>query len=628
MLYAMNYFCMKRLAILLVALTSASACAGGAPAAKGYRVSYHDLSEAADGEKPSEFVASIDAMDGLSAELLPAGAAAANWKLPPKRLSPPDWISLVKVKIGAQCDFLTFAFADRKGTVAYAAHRPSRIKRVLYWFNVPPGPGQIPMNAIRECATDFLFERPRVSARPRTKLHVRVGPWPKQEEDDAEEPEGGGLLEGAGSASGSVDLTAMEALAFAAAYEAGWQPTAAPAGNAATVQLREDFSVYFALRARLVLDGKETVVSREGVPREKLYPNLVRVFQQLAPAAPFQGSAYLGSHEARLLGWRKGVCVVQDGSRVSAIRPGSGELLWQVEGTPKQPPLIHVGQRGEVFRYDQGLSRIDWATGEATPLAPGALSEPTFHVSPGGKVAVVRDGALEAYTDGKLACTCKESDFAGRPHWFADRVIAADHGGTVYALDPAKQKSVWRHELSAGPVRFYSARELLFADNGRHLYALDPSSGRRLWKHETGDVLVSPPARGAGGILMASKLNKLWVLEDRSGAVKAEKAWPTWLKSVSMIDADEGPIAVIVDLRNRVSFLDVKDLRLLGQRSFGATLRPELWYAESVPLVWQSAREKVEDEMDRLVDESKSISAVLCQDEAGFVYMVPTPRAP
>ena len=623
MLYAMNYFCMKRLAILLVALTSASACAGGAPAAKGYRVSYHDLSEAADGEKPSEFVASIDAMEGLSAELLSA-TATGDWKLPPKHVPPPDWISLVKVKIGPQCDFLAFTFADREGTVTYAAHRPSRIKRVLYWFNVPPGPGQIPMNAIRECATDFLFERPRVNARPRTKLRVRVGPWPKQDEADAEEPEGdAGLLEGAGPASGSVDLTAMEALAFAAAYEAGWQPTAASGDNAVTVQLREDFSVYFALRARLALDGRETVVSRERVPREKLYPNLVRVFQQLAPAAPFQSSAYLGSHEARLLGWRKGLCLVQDGNRVSAIRPGSGELLWQVEGTPRQQPLIHVGQRGEVCRYDQGLSRIDWATGETTPLAPGALSEPTFHVSPGGKVAIVRDGALEVYTDGELAWACKESDFAGRPRWFADLVVAADHGGTVYALDPAKQKSVWRHELSAGPVRLYAGRMRIFADDGRHVHALDPSSGKPLWKHETGDVLVSPPAKGADGILVACKLSKLWVLDPASGAVKAQKTWPTWLKSVSVVD--RGQTAVVVDLRNRVSSLDTKDLRLLGQRSFDAALRPEVWYAESVPLVWQSAREKVEDEMDRLVDESKSIPAVLCQDEAGFVYMVPAP---
>lgn len=612
----------------MTALLAASLTARPCPAETVCKVSYRNFSETADGENPSQFVASIDAMDGTSAELIDDTHPSIDWKTPPRGATPENWIRLAKVKIGSRCDFLAFTFSDGNGTVSYAGHRPSICRIVQYWFSVPPGPDQLPQNAIRECATDLIFRKARETARERAKLKIVVKPWQTTDEDGGEALEGGGeegLLGGAATVAAAVHLPSMEALAYGAAFEAGWQPTSAAAENIVTLELREVLSVHFSVRLRLTSGPEKTALSRERIPRERLYPNLVRIFRQLMPERAPKSFAYLGSHHARMLGWAQEMALVEDADSVKAFRPASGEIAWQIEKAPKQQPLLRMDP-ANIFRYDGGLSRIDWETGESTPLAAVNLQEPDFAVSPEGTSAIVSKDAVELYREEKLVRAYREAKFVGEPVWWKEHVIASDRAGTVHALSNKENATVWQQRVSSGRLRLFLIEGLLLADDGVHLHALDPSTGKVIWKHEVGDVLAAPPVKGDGGLVIASKLNRLRILDPVSGAVKVEKSWPTWIKGFAVVPAAGRAVAVVVDLRNRVSLLDTKELKLLEQRSFGANLLPDLWYAEKAPLVWKSPREKAKDEFDSFVGESKSMPAVLCQDEAGFVYLIEIPE--
>ena len=597
-----------------------------------YTVTYQDFELAADGEKPQQFTDTIDAMDGVSAKLLPDPPAGSTWRNLPRGLSLPEWISVVRVKVGAQCDFFAFNFSDRDGTVSYTAHRPSRVRQVLYWFNVPPGPDQLPMNAIRECATDFLFARERSLALKRRRLQVQVGPWSggKDSEADARAGGGDGLLNGGAQAEVETDLTPLEALSFGAAYEAGWQPTAGPAENTLKLEIREEFSVYFSLRAKLLAGGKESSLLRRKIPREKLYPYLVRVLGQLAPGTPYATFAYLGSHHAQLLGWRDGLALAAESDSPKVLRPASGKVLWQIEAQPRQKPLLRVDEDragGPLYRYDRGLARIDWETGESTALATVGPETSAFDVSAKEEAAVIREGVLEVYAAGKLLWACEAGKFAGTPLWCGELLLAAESDGTIQALAPARKEVVWKRKVASGAARLSRIDDLLLVEDGAQVHAIEPSTGKQFWKHEIGDVLVAPPAKVEVGILLASKDRKIQLLDAASGAVKAERSWPTWVKGFSLLKA-KPRLCVVVDLRNRITVLDTNTLKSLAEHSFQVPLRPMVWYAPDTPLVWRAAKDpgSEADEFDDLVGESRSMRSLLAQDDAGFVYLLPLPR--
>ena len=133
-----------------------SHCLLAAEFSASYEVGYFNLTGEADGENPAGFVNSLDAAPGINASLATPATRGSSWRTPPTDIDPLSWISLVKFKAGRQCDFLAFLFSDREGSVVYAVRRPSAIPLIppRYPLTVPPGPGQIPANAIREPATD------------------------------------------------------------------------------------------------------------------------------------------------------------------------------------------------------------------------------------------------------------------------------------------------------------------------------------------------------------------------------------------------------------------------------------------------------------------------------------------
>ena len=482
-------------------------------AEQSWKVSYRDFFGKSDGEKPAQFVDSIDAFEGYTATLI-HDAPKADWKVPPGNVAPGEWLRLVKVKLGAQCDFFAFTFDDRIGTVAYAGHRPSRDRIVQYWYAVPPGRAQLPQNAIRECATDFLF-RGDIEPRSRTPLQVKVEPWLKETESEGEETD----LLGGNASSELLEIAPMEALVYGAAFKAGWQPTSALQKDQITIQIRQEFSVFFSVRVRLIAGDKETELIKTRIPFEQLYPNLVRVFMQLHEDAPFKTFAFPGSHQARMIGWHKGMALIADGTKARVVEPATGKMLWEEESV--KPPR-YVVRYGKIERHGRTSSLLDWQTGKATPL--------------------------------------KAEEKSSKPE------------GAVL-------------------------------------------------KNRAKEPLVGRPELGAFVIVTVTKENRITIQNCASGKMITEAKWPTWIRAFKIVPGQK-PFLAILDLRNRISFLNLGDLTVLRQHQFVTNLLPKLWFSKEVPLHWQPPREKGEDDFESLVDGQESMPAVLCHDDEGFVYLL------
>ena len=77
------------------------------PAEQVVKVTYQNFGNIGDGEKAQQFVDSIDATSDYAATLLADAHQKAGWRRVPGKVAINEWISLVKVKIGAifHCKF-------------------------------------------------------------------------------------------------------------------------------------------------------------------------------------------------------------------------------------------------------------------------------------------------------------------------------------------------------------------------------------------------------------------------------------------------------------------------------------------------------------------------------------------
>jgi hypothetical protein len=117
------------------------------------------------------------------------------------------------------------------------------------------------------------------------------------------------------------------------------------------------------------------------------------------------------------------------------------------------------------------------------------------------------------------------------------------------------------------------------------------------------------------------------VLDAATGAVKASRTWPTWLRGFTLAPGKKGPLVALTDLRKRLTLLRAADLTPVQEVVFPWELRGPVWYGEKVPAAWALS---AADEPEGLVAEMETGSAatrpaLLCQDQDGFVHAVIPP---
>lgn len=591
-------------------LTALPQFLGAAEFSSAYRVGYFNLSNETDGENPAGFVNAIDATPGMKAALADPAESGASWRTPPAERAPSEWISLVKVKAGRQCDFLAFLFSDRDGTVLYAGRRPSRIPLdpPKYPLTAPPGPRQIPANAIREPATDFLYRFPEEAARPRPSLRIvgEVLETPTAPKSDVFSIEPGG---------GAVDVDFTSAMAFAAAFEAGWRPTAAAATeHTLRISLREELSLYFSAQARFGDDSR--TFQRRFIPKERLYDHLVGLFFQWKNAASVFDAVPYGEPGVVLLGWAGDRVVLLEDRTLRAVDPASGNVLWEHAAGPRETPKYRMEPaaqgRALLFRYDGEIRRIDLDDGTEQALTPeGIGASERFSRARDGRLAIGNASEVIVCRDREISWTWEGALPEARPVWGDGGLFVMGAGGRLHALDPGTKTERWKIAVdSPETVRLFFREGVLWVDNGKTLAAVNPQDGRSLWESPTGEVLLDGPVIMDAKVFAVVKPNMLRIWDLRTGEVMASREWPTWIQAAGAVRAAGAWRIACVDLRNRLCLFDPQTLESRREVAFPETLSPRLAYGEAVPETWSLERQDRGEswEMD-LVEGMQSESA-------------------
>ncbi len=459
----------------------------------------------------------------------------------------------------------------------------------------------------------------KTSASERPGLRISVTPWAKEERTS-------------GKGANELALTAMpadavEALCFAAAFEAGWRPTAGgDAKNELTISMAEDANVFISIRA----EGKAGF-SRFYMPRETLYNHLVALFRRYrTPECVMDVCAY-GEHGTSLLGWAEPALIIKTAQGVKAVNPATGRTLWQIEQTKSGVSLM-VSSLPDgapvILRTDHQLQKIAPETGKTVNLAPageGAGCGNNLALSADGRLAVVKEKKLLVFKEGQLEWSW---DGAANvpPAWADSLVIVAGSDGAVHALNPSAQKEEWQKQIPASmSLRLFALGKMLLIDTGATLTALDPATGDMRWNAATGDVVIGRPAVLGGNVFVAVKPNRLILLDAKTGDVKTERTWPTWLRAVAAAPA--GHLAC-VDLRRAFSLLDAATLKTVWTQTLPNDLKSTLLHVSNVPSAWSLARsEKSEGVVEDFLSDletadvmAESKPAWLALDSAGFIY--------
>lgn len=471
------------------------------------------------------------------------------------------------------------------------------------------------------------------SARTRPlDVRIRVAAWEDDTAANARMSADGFAARGPRQA---LDLPSLEIIAVEAVTKAGWQSSDRTDAPSLLVELRLDPGRHFALRATWQANGVTQKFVRQDIHEDSISIYLIHFFRLLRNLDVFYDIAPLGSSAARLLVWAEGCAIVQDGLFTRSLDPSSGRLHWSREAGPKENPLFAVryleNASPRLFRYDGALRPVDPTGGFGAALAPGGTLAPgLFDLGPDGAAAVVHKGALTVYRDGKAAWVSQDFVCRGHPV-FVGPVLVVDIGDSALAgLDPSSGVVSWEVKLErSGEIALSAVGGKLFAEQGGTLHLLHPQTGQVLWQHELGDRLVSLPCETAAGVVVASKLNDLRLLDARDGTVKAERHWPTWLREIRAGVLHNREFVVCSDLRNRVVFLDAATLETQRSVDIAQRLTPGLWLAPQAPVPWQVERQApATDSMEAALDQlgGDLRAAVLCVDDEGFVYALKVPQ--
>ena len=173
---------------------------------------------------------------------------------------------------------------------------------------------------------------------------------------------------------------------------------------------------------------------------------------------------------------------------------------------------------------------------------------------------------------------------------------------------------------------------LSFIMGSNTLIAISAKEGSVLWKQPIGDVLLKIPERVGAQWLVASKNNRILLLNSADGSIAADVRWPTWLVDIAAATLDGKTIILCTDIRGQLSLLDAATLKT--SRQFVLPSRPhgELFVVPQFSGKFGVARTDNAplagaDDINALLPldeiDGKRMPAVLVTDADGFCYIVP-----
>ena len=135
------------------------------------------------------------------------------------------------------------------------------------------------------------------------------------------------------------------------------------------------------------------------------------------------------------------------------------------------------------------------------------------------------------------------------PAVLADRIFAADHEGSVFALDRNNGDKIWNQELElplSGGVGVGDGRVVVSTEDGQAV-ALSALDGNEVWRARLSSEAVSPAAIGAGVVLLQTIDGRLVALDNSDGSLRwsysAQEPKLTLRGTSSPVIVDNGVLA-------------------------------------------------------------------------------------
>ncbi len=550
---------------------------------------------------------------------LPSGASRANW------------LSVVTVGFNGQADAYAFQFQGPGGAMSQAAHVPFR----QVWMPNETMAWIWPQDELFGALRVQLEATRRTPLRP---LALRVIPW-RQDAGDLQ-PEKTNLDEARATDPKRV-FDAVSVMVQAAAFEAGWAPTPAKSEASATCEIRvEDQTCSF----RLTFEGsggkRQTI--QESVSCEAYHEHLVRLFRFVDSGR--QGASdfvQLKRGPLELLGVDAGRLAVLSNQELAVFDLQNGKRLWTTEtpASARRPSDRYAACRTlqggvQLLQFAGELAQFDGATGQRTVIAPGGAEDPwrldgsgtgEWVVARGLKVAFLRDRAPVWNAE-------RSSPITAGPIVTDKQVVFGDAGGELVVRARTDGAPAWKRDglgrLQGRPVVAGNSL-VVFANDSESVIALDARDGKDLWRHRAGDVLLQTPIASGDRVLIVTKSNHLFLLDAKTGAVLAERQWPTWLVHTTKIGTSPDPLLVATDIAGTVSLLSLKDLTTQKAFELSAELSGPVVYVEALAPKWPQepvrSRARPQDDLLAEIQEKapKKGPTLLAADNQGFVYFLP-----
>jgi hypothetical protein len=147
-----------------------------------------------------------------------------------------------------------------------------------------------------------------------------------------------------------------------------------------------------------------------------------------------------------------------------------------------------------------------------------------------------------------------------------------------------------------------------------------------LWQAPLGDVLVRPPVSTPAGILLATKSNRVLLLDPGTGTVRAECRLPNWIGDVLWVDGlggNPGGVIACLTRKGGLFVLNPADLSIRAKHDLGARAGVPMLVAASFPVTWSGPQD--DEDIDAQMDQDRGVRkpCLLVSDEDGFAYIVP-----
>lgn len=617
-------------AIILILAFSSVATGAQQPEQPQFRISTFTPGPVGGSIGTSDFTQELSTGDWCK---IARAAQTGSWRRPGEDTPPHEWVSVLTTGFGEHADAYAFMF-DADSTMTFLAHIPygmTWVYKAKRW--IPP---------TAKLAEEF---RQKYAARSkdvkRTPVTLEIVQWGGTDATAAlAEDDGLGDLfgedaesdDGMNESAATKAIMPMRAIVHAAAFEAGWQPTKTKVATSVRVELKFGFDTC-TIRTTLKRDGKTITRTKANILQERYHDNLRRIFSSLHNNENAYDFADLGSASAvALSASARGICALRGGHLIG-LSSVTGKVAWP-EVFPKTAPRGNpyttrstAASAPLVLRSSGSLSSINVDSGVSQSIAPVSPS-PTdiFDIRAGNKAAIYDGEQLVFCQDGKKVWAVDCHPITAGPRIDGKKVYAGNDRGELIAFAVADGRELWRKAVGGdlrGSIIMASGNVIVFSARKESLFAANALTGEMTWERQIGDVLVEAPTLCSSGIFVAAKNNRLMIISAKSGAIRKEKAWATWLVAARVVGTGDRGIIVCSDIRGRVSFLSAKSLKLLRSVTMPEAIVGRLIYIPGMPTEWATSGS--EDDLLGSISQGNVAPAILATDSSGFCHFLSLP---